>query len=188
MNPARNSEKSPVNDRAKHTPPDRARPAPDADDRAALEGRLAQAQASIRARIKRIESEVGPGPKALWAGAKKRPVATLLAAAAAGLLFGNLMFRRRRRTPRSMHPPAPPSGPPPVAPGGSGGGGMRYLFWITLLQTGLGLFADAAADFFAGRSGGAQRIFKEKRSEPDREAGDETQDGPSHTEDGSPSS
>ncbi len=176
-----------MNDRAKHTPPDRARPAPDADDRAALEGRLAQAQASIRARIKRIESEVGPGPKALWAGAKKRPVATLLAAAAAGFLFGNLMFRRRRRTVRPVHPPAPPGGPPTGTPGGSGGG-MRYLFWITLLQTGLGLFADAAADFFAARSGGAQRIFKEKRSEPDREAGGETQDGPPHAEDGSPSS
>ncbi len=200
MNPARNSKKNPVNDRAKHTPPDRARPASDADDRAALEGRLAQAQASIRARIKRIESEVGPGPKALWAGARKRPVATLLAAAAAGLLFGNLLFRRRRRSARPVHPPVPPGGPPPAppsgpptaaptaAPGGSGGGGMRYLFWITLLQTGLGLFADAAADYFAGRSGGAQRIFKEKRSEPDREAGGETQKGPLHTEDGSPSS
>ncbi len=174
-----------------HTIPDRARGAADMDDRTALEKRLAEARASIQERIRRIEREVGPGPKAIWASARKRPVVTLLAAALAGLLFGNLVFRKRRRVrtvdPVRAAPPAPPSPPaPPVAPasGGPGvsGGGMRYVFWITLLQTGLGLFADVATDFFAKRSGGAQRIFREERGETRREEAPETQDLPPNTE------
>ena len=171
-----------------HTIPDRARGAADMDDRTALKKRLAEARASIQERIRRIEREVGPGPKALWAGARKRPVVTLLAAALMGLLFGNLVFRKRRRVrmadPVRAAPPAPPSPPaPPVAPASGGpGGGMRYVFWITLLQTGLGLFADVASDFFAKRSGGAQRIFREERGEARREEAPETQDPPPNTE------
>ncbi len=172
-----------MNDRVKHTLPGGARRASGSDDRAALEQRLAEARASIRARIKRIESEVGPGPKALWAGAKKRPVASLLAAAAAGLLFGTLIFRKRRRTVRRVDPPGSPSGPP-----GGPGGGLRYLFWATLLQTGVGFLADAASDFFADRSGVAQRTIREKRSEADREEDGETQETPPHAEERSPPS
>ncbi len=175
-----NPEKNPVNDSTEHTTPDRGRHAADLDDRTDLEKRLAEARASIQARIKRIEGEVGSGPKAIWAGARKRPVASLLAVAAAGLLFGRLIFRKRRRPARMVDPPAATPGP--------GGGGMRYLFWITLLQTGLGLFADAAADFFAKRSGGAQRIFREKQREANRKEGWETRDMPPKAEDHSPSS
>ena len=165
---------------------------PEPEDRTVLEKRLADAQASMRERIQRIEREVGSGPEAIRAGARKHPVASVLAAAAAGLLVGKLVFRKRRRTvpgadsPGSVSPDSLSSGPP-IRPAAGSGGGLRYLFWITLLQTGMGLFADAAADFIARRADSG-RIFGEKARETRQEGAGETQDAAQRAEERPPRS
>ncbi len=135
------------------------------EDRTALERRIADTQASIQGRLKRIEHEVGSAPKAVWSGVRKHPVLSALAVVAAGLLVGKMISRKRRRAPRSIQETGI-SGPS-AAPGG----GLRSLVWITLLQTGIGLVADFAADFLGGRSGGALRIFREKRGDDGLEEG-----------------
>ena len=129
------------------------------EDRTALQRQLADTQASIQGRIKRIENEVGSAPKAVWAGAKRHPVVSVLAAVAAGLLVGKMISGKRRRASRRTQA-AGVSGLPATS---GAPGGLRYLFWITLLQTGIGLAADFAANFLAGRSGAALRTFRKKR-------------------------
>ena len=129
------------------------------EDRTALEKQIADTQASMQGRLKRIEHEVGSAPKAVWAGAKKHPVLSALAAVAIGLLVGKMIFRKRRRASRRTQETGMSGSP---AQSGRSGG-LLYPFWITLLQTGIGLAADFAADFFAGRSGAALRILREKR-------------------------
>ena len=131
------------------------------EDRTALQRQLADTQASIQGRIKRIENEVGSAPKAVWAGAKKHPAVGVLAAVAAGLLVGKMISRKRRREAPGTQ--APGMSGLPAASGAPGG--LRYLFWVTLLQTGIGLAADFAANFLAGRSGVALRTFREKRED-----------------------
>ncbi len=133
----------------------------DREDRTALQRRLADTQVSIQGRLKRIESEVGSAPKAVWAGAKKHPVVSALAVLAAGLLVGRMISRKRRRT--SQGTKATGISGLPAASGAPGG--WRSLLWTKLLQTGFGLAADYAADFLAGRSGAASRIFREKRED-----------------------
>lgn len=129
------------------------------EDRAALERQIAGTQASIQRRLRRIENEVGSAPKAVWAGAKKHPVLSALVAVVAGLLIGKMIFRKRRHVSRRTQPTGMYGSP--ATPDGSGG--LRYRFWTTLLQTGIGLAADVAADFLAGRSGAALRGFRRKR-------------------------
>ena len=129
------------------------------EDRTALQRQLADTQASIQGRIKRIENEVGSAPKAVWAGAKRHPVVSVLAVVAAGLLVGKMISGKRRRAARRTQ--AAGMSDLPATSGAPGG--LRYLFWSTLLQTGIGLAADFAANFLAGRSGAALRTFREKR-------------------------
>lgn len=131
------------------------------EDRTALEKQIADTQASIQGRLKRIEHEVGSAPKVVWAGAKKHPVLSVLVAVVAGLLVGKMIFRKRRRVSRRTQETGM-SGSPPTS---GGSGGLLYLFRTALLQTGIGLAADFAADFLAGRSGAAMRIFREKRGD-----------------------
>ena len=128
-------------------------------DRAALEKQIADTQASIQGRLKRIENEVGSAPKAVWAGAKKHPVLSALAAVTAGFLVGIMIFRRRE----SPGTQATGMSGPPATPGARGG--LRNLLWTTLLQTGIGLAADFVADFFAGRSGVPPRTFRRKKED-----------------------
>ncbi len=132
------------------------------EDRAALEKRIADTQASIQGRLKRIEHEVGSGPKAVWAGAKKHPVLSALAAGTTGLLIGKMIFRRRasRRTQATGVPGSP-----------AASGALRSLFWITILQTGIGLAADFAADFLTGRSGASLQGFRKKMEGNESEEG-----------------
>ena len=127
------------------------------EDRAALEKQLADMRASIQGRLHRIENKVGSGPKAVWTGVKKHPAPAALAAAAAGLLVGKMIFGKRRRALRETQEPV-------SAPGGATGG-LRYLFWVTVLQTGLGLAADVAANFIAGKSGAEPQTFRENEEE-----------------------
>ena len=129
------------------------------EDRTTLEKQIADTQASIQGRLKRIENEVGSAPKAVWAGAKRHPVLSALAAVVAGLLVGKMIFRKRRRASRRTQETGT-SGLPATS---GGFGGLLYPLWITLLQRGIGLAADYAADFFAGRSGAVLRILREKR-------------------------
>ena len=135
------------------------------EDRAALEKQLADTQASMQGRLKRIEHEVGSGPKAVWAGAKNHPVLSALAAVTAGLLIGKMIFRRRasRRTQAIGVPDSPAASGAP--------GGLRSLFWGTILQTGIGLAADFAADLLAGRSGASLQRFRKKRDGNELEGG-----------------
>ncbi|MXW65284.1 MAG: hypothetical protein F4Y00_09060 [Bacteroidetes bacterium SB0662_bin_6] len=128
------------------------------EDRAALERQIAGTQASIQGRLRRIENEVGSAPKAVWAGAKKHPALSALVALAAGLLIGKMIFRKRRHVSRTTQPTGMYGSP--AASGGSSG--LFHRFWATLLQTGIGLAADFAADFLAGRSGAALRGFRRK--------------------------